>query len=164
VRTIRLIWIEQSHALASATGEADDSVIRRGIIEPAAAGNFPGPAGSYRLLVEEFWSTIEPHDPAPTFLHESYEGLLEKWVNSLPDAADEVTIVARVRDAVMQLVEMRLAADPEAISASPTVTTTEPTPRGMVVVGRSVVFRPARSRRRSAQDPADGLRPGRPGV
>lgn len=109
----------------------------------------PRPAGRYRLLPEEIWRTVAPDQPAPVFLHEGYEAMLERWVNSLPDAAVEVAIVARVRDAVMQLVETRLAADPGAFSASPTITTTEPTPQGMAVVGRSVVLRPARKVPRS---------------
>jgi hypothetical protein len=162
VRITRLIWIDRSRLVGVAT-EVDDGVLARGAIEPDPASGFPGPAGRYHLLGEEFWRTMEPEDPAPTFLHESYEALLEKWVNSLPDAAAEVTIVARVRDAVMQLVESRLAADPRAISASPTVTTTEPTRQGMAVVGRSVVLRPSRSRPRPASDPAEERTPRRPG-
>jgi hypothetical protein len=155
VRTIRLLWVEPPHALRAIEAEADHSVVDRRAIQPSAAAGFPGPAGSYELLPEEYWRTMEPGDPAPVFLHEAYEALLEKWVNSLPDAAAEVSIVARVRDAVMQLVETRLAADPEAISVSPTVTTTEPTPQGMAVVGRCVLLRPARGRSRSAPSPAE---------
>jgi hypothetical protein len=143
MRTFRLLWIEPPHALRGVTAAGDDDVTRRSAIEPTAAG-FPGPAGTYRLVIEEAWRTMEPEDPMPVYLHESYDVLLEKWVNSLPDAADEVAIVARVRDAVMQLVESRLAADPDALSASPTVTTTEPTRQGMAVVGRCIVLRPAR--------------------
>jgi hypothetical protein len=154
VRTIRLLWVEPPHAVQAIEAEADQSVVDRGAIQPSAAAGFPGPAGSYGLLPEEYWRTMEPSDPAPVFLHESYEALLEKWVNSLPDAAAEVNIVARVRDAVMQLVETRLAADPEAVSVSPTVTTTEPTPEGMAVVGRCVLLRPARGLSRSAPSPA----------
>jgi hypothetical protein len=160
VPNTRLIWIDRSR-LVGVEVEADDRVLARGVIEPDPASGFPGPPGRYRLLGAEFWRTMEPEDPAPTLLHESCEALLEKWVNSLPDAAAEVAIVARVRDAVVQLVESRLAADPRAISASPTVTTTEPTRQGMAVVGRAVVLRPSRAR--SVRDPAQGRTPGRPG-
>jgi len=142
--------------------EVDDDLLDRGSIEPGGAGDFPGPSGSFVLLPEEVWRTIEPDDPAPIFLHESYQALLERWVNSLPDAAVEVAIVARVRDAVMQLVETRLTADPEAFSASPTVTTTEPTQRGMAVIGRSVVLRPARGTRERAHFPSGRQTPGLP--
>jgi len=142
--------------LQGVEARSDDGVTDRVAIEPTGESSFPGPAGSYRLLDEEVWRTIAPEHPMPTFLHESYEVLLEKWVNSLPDAAAEVAIVARVRDAVIQLVETRLTADPEALSASPTVTTTEPTPQGMAVVGRCVVLRPARRVHRSTPSPADG--------
>jgi len=161
VRTIRLIWVERAGALSGLVAEVDDAVLDDGIIRAHPGGGFPGPPGRYDLLAEEFWRTMEPGDPAPAFLHESYEALLEKWVNSLPDAAAEVTIVARVRDAVMQLVEARLAAEPEAFSASPTVTTTEPTRQGMAVVGRAVILRPVRSGRRAAT--AGGTTTGRPG-
>ncbi|WP_448624919.1 hypothetical protein [Geodermatophilus sp. URMC 64] len=154
--TIRLLWVEPPRGVRAIEAEADRSLLDRRAIEPRAAAGFPGPTGSYGLLPEECWRTMEPQDPAPVFLHESYEAVLEKWVNSLPDAAAEVSIVARVRDAVMQLVETRLAADPAAISVSPTVTTTEPTPQGMAVVGRCVVLRPARGLRRSAPETTPG--------
>jgi hypothetical protein len=162
VRAVRLFWVDPPHDLQGVEAEASEDVLEHGAIEPPAAGGFPGPAGSYRLLTEEVWRTIVPHDPAPIFLHESYEAHLEKWVNSLPDAAAEVTIVTRVRDAVMQLVETRLAADPQAFSASPTVTTTEPTHQGMAVVGRSVVLRPVRPVHRSASCPPGRRLPGHP--
>jgi hypothetical protein len=162
VRTVRLFWVESSSDLQGVEAEIGEDVLEHGAIEPRVAGGFPGPSGSYRLLTEEVWRTMVPHDPAPIFLHEAYEAHLEKWVNSLPDAAAEVTIVARVRDAVMQLVETRLAADPRAFSASPTVTTTEPTSGGMAVVGRSVVLRPVGPVHRSAPCPPGRRFPGHP--
>ncbi|NEK58836.1 hypothetical protein GCU56_13260 [Geodermatophilus sabuli] len=162
MRLIRLIWVTPYGALSGVEAEVDDAVLVDGTITAGAGSDFPGPPGRYRLLGEELWRTMEPNDPAPAFLHESYEALLEKWVNSLPDAAVEVTIVARVRDAVRQLVETDLSADPQAISASPTVTTTEPTPQGMAVIGRSVVLRPSRSPRRSTHALDDAETPGRP--
>jgi len=161
VRAIRLLWVEPPGVLKGVEAEAADSVLDRGAIEPEG-GAFPGPAGRYGLLDEEIWRTIEPQDPVPAFLHESFEALLEKWMNSLPDAAAEVTIVARVRDAVMQLVESRLADDPQAISVSPTVTTTEPTTQGMAVVGRCVVLRPARGLQRSMPSAARRRTPRHP--
>ena len=154
MRNIRLLWVDPPRGVHAVEAEADHGIVDRGTIQPKAAAGFPGPAGSYELLPEECWRTMAPEDPAPVFLHEAYEALLEKWVNSLPDAAAEVSIVARVRDAVIQLVETRLAADPEVISVSPTVTTTEPTPQGMAVVGRCVLLRPARGPSRSAASPA----------
>src|SRR5829696_8932088 len=164
MRTVRLLWVEPPHALVGvkAEAEAEQSVLDRGAIEPSSAGGFPGPPGMYRLLPDELWRTMEPDDPLPAFLHESYEAGLERWVNSLPDAAAEVTIVARVRDAVMQLVETRLAADPRAFSASPTVTTTEPTKQGMAVIGRCVVLRPAGPLHRTAPSPTKRHTPPRP--
>jgi hypothetical protein len=123
-------------------------------LELDATGGFPGPPGSYGLLPEEFWRTMVPDDPMPVFLHERYEALLEKWTNSLPDAVSEITVVARVRDAVMRLVEAHLEANPDAFSVSPTVTTTEPTHRGMAVIGRSVILRPVRRLHRSRRSRA----------
>jgi hypothetical protein len=160
VRTVRLVWVEASRALAGVVAEVDDGVVAAGVVEPSTTSGFPGPSGRYRLLLEEFWRTMEPDDPAPIFLHEAYEAGLEKWTNSLPDAAAEVAVVARVRDAVMQLVETRLAADPQAVSVSPTVTTTEPSSRGMVVVGRSVVLHPTRRFHRSGTTSTQGRQPG----
>ena len=148
--TVRLVWVEPPRDLAVVVAQVDDAVMTGSVIEPSAETGFPGPSGRYGLLSTELWRTMDPEDPQPVFLHESYEAGLERWVNTLPDAAAEVAIVARVRDAVMHLVETRLAADPEAFSASPTVTTTEPSPQGMVVVGRSVILRPSRGPHGSA--------------
>jgi hypothetical protein len=161
VRLIRMLWAEPPSALHGVQAEADESVLRHRAIEPPAGTAFPGPAGTYRQLPEELWRTMYPDDPMPAFLHESYEAGMERWVNSLPDAAAEVAIVARVRDAVMQLVEARLAADPQAFSASPTVTMTEPTPQGMAVVGRCVILRPAGAPRGSALSRAEPQPPSR---
>jgi hypothetical protein len=157
VRTIRLLWVDPPDTAQGVEAEAEDSIMDRRTIEPSTDAGFPGPSGSYELLPEEFWRTMTPDDPMPIFLHEGYEALLEKWVNSLPDAVSEITVVARVRDAVMRLVETHLAANPGAFSASPTVTTTEPTPQGIAVVGRSVVLRPARRPHPSPSSPAGGL-------
>ena len=162
--TVRLVWVEPPHDLAGVVAEVDEAVAAGETIEPSAETGFPGPSGQYLPLSEELWRTMDPDDPTPVFLHESYEAGLERWVNVLPDAAAEVAIVARVRDAVMQLVETRLAADPEAFSASPTVTTTEPSPRGMVVVGRSVILRPGRRPHGSAPTSPGRRASGHPGL
>ena len=157
---VRMTWVDPPADLASVVAEVVGGALADGVIELHAGLGFPGPPGRYRLLPEELWRTMHPDDPAPVFLHESYEAGLEKWTGILPDAAAEVAIVARVRDAVMHLVETRLAAHPESFSASPTVTTTEPSSRGMVVVGRSVVIGPTRRPRRPAS-PAGRRDPGR---
>ena len=153
MQVVRLVWVESTRTLAGVVAEVDDSVVEEGVIDPGGAAGFPGPPGRYVLVPAEVWRTMDPDDPAPVLLHESYEAGLERWANALPDAAVEVAIVARVRDAVMQLVETRLAADEEALSASPTVTTTEPSRQGMTVVGRSVVLRPNRRLRSPAPAP-----------
>ena len=157
---VRVTWVEPPDELVSVVAEVVGAVMAGGVFQPVAGLGFPGPPGTYRLLPEELWRTMDPDDPAPVLLHESYEAGLERWTGILPDAAAEVATVARVRDAVMHLVETRLAADPEAFSASPTVTTTEPSVRGMVVVGRSVVIGPTRRPRRPAS-PAGRRNPGR---
>ena len=141
---IRLLWVDPPNAVQGLVAEIEERFLDEDSIEIGADCAFPGPSGSYKRLPDEMGRTVEPNDPAPTFLHESYRAVLEKWMNSLPDAVDEVTIVARVRDAVIQLVETRLAAEPRAVSASMTVTTTEPTGQGIAVVGRCVILVPAR--------------------
>jgi hypothetical protein len=163
VLTVRLVWVEPPQDLAGVVAEVDDALAVGSAIEPSTETGFPGPSGRYGRLSQELWRTMDPDDPVPVFLHESYEAGLERWVNALPDAADEVVIVARVRDAVMHLVETRLAADPQAFSASPTVTTTEPSSRGMVVVGRSVILRPTRRPHRSAPSTPGRRASGHPG-
>jgi hypothetical protein len=112
VPTIRLLWVEPPSAMQGWEGEVEQSVMDAGEIEPNAASNFPGPAGAFRLLPEEHWRTLAAghgQSPAPVFLHESYDAALEKWVNPLPDAAEKAAVVAKVRDAVVELVESRLA-------------------------------------------------------
>ena len=153
MRTVLLLWVEPPR-LEGVGAEVDESVVARGFIDVGATGGFPGLSGRYRLLPDEFSRAMVADGSEPVFLHESYRAGLEKWVNSLPDAAAEVTIVGRVRDAVMQLVQTRLANEPDAVSASPTVTTTEPTSRGMAVVGRSVVLHPARRLNQPTRPPA----------
>lgn len=139
--SVRLLWIEPPMSMKGWEVEVDQRFLDEGTIEPAP-GSFPGPAGTFRLLSAEACFTLEPHDPAPTFLHESYESRLETWMNSLPDAAEEVAIIARVRDAVGQLAESTIAGDPKAFSTK-TVTTTEPTNNGIAVVGRCLILQPA---------------------
>jgi hypothetical protein len=148
VPTIRLLWVEPPSAMQGWEGEAEPSVMDAGELEPNVASNFPGPAGKFRLLPEEHWRTLAAghgQSPAPVFLHEHYKADMEKWVNSLPDAAQEFTIIARVRDAVSRMVDTRITSNPQAFSACPTVTSTEPTHDGVAVVGRCVVLRPAGS-------------------
>lgn len=141
---IRLLWVDPPHAVQGVDADVEELLLDKDSIELGPHCSFPGPSGSYQRLPEEIEQTMEPHDPAPTFLHESYRAALEKWMSSLPDAVDEIAVVARVRDAVIQLVQTRLDADPRAVSASMTVTTTEPTGRGIAVVGRCVVLVPSR--------------------
>lgn len=108
------------------------------------AGEFHGPAGTYRLLSDEHCFAMHPDAPVPTLLHQSYEAHLEKWMSPLANAADEVATVARVRDAVIKLADSRLLDEPDSITFS-TVTTTESTPQGMAVIGRCVILQPARN-------------------
>jgi hypothetical protein len=141
VSTVRLLWVESPNSMKGWEVDVDPSFLDEGRIEPDP-GSFPGPPGIFHRLPDEHCWTLEPQDPAPTFLHESYQVHLERWMNSVPDAAEEVAIVAKVRDAVIQLVDSRLAAEPDAFSAGPTVTSTEPTSQGIAVVGRCVILRP----------------------
>jgi hypothetical protein len=120
VPTIRLLWVEPPNAMQGWEGEVDQSVMDAGEIEPNAASHFPGPTGAFRLLSEEHWRTMAAghgQSPAPVFLHESWAADLEKWVNPLPSAAQEAAVVGKVRDAVMELVDSRLATNPEAFPA-----------------------------------------------
>lgn len=140
--TVQLLWVNPPRDLRGWEIEVPESVIDEGVIE-AAGDDFEGPAGAYRLLPTEHCFALNHENPMPLFLHESYDAHLEKWANTLPDAAEEVVIVGKVRNAVIQLASSRTDADPDAFSATPTVTTTEPSPQGMIVVGRAVVFQPA---------------------
>lgn len=142
--TIRLLWVEPPHALQGWDIEAPQRIVDEGRFE-VNPGEFHGPAGTYRLLGPDECFAMHPEGPVPLFLHESYETVLEKWSNFLTDTADEIAIVARVRDAVERLADSRLAGNPAAFTPKPTVTTTEPTNDGIAVVGRTVVFRPSQA-------------------
>ena len=141
---IRLLWVDPPNGVQGVDAEVEERVLDEDTIQLGPDCDFPGPSGSYRRLPDEIELTMEPHDPAPTFLHESYRAALEQWMSSLPDAVDEIAVVSRVRDAVIRLAQTRLDADPRAVSASMTVTTTEPTGQGIAVVGRCVILVPAR--------------------
>jgi hypothetical protein len=142
VPTIRLLWITPPMTKNGWEAETHQSIVDAGKIH-VRSGEFPGPEGTYHLLPADQSVTIEPHDLTPTFLHESYEGRLEMWMQSLTDAADEIVIIARVRDAVSQLADIRLVGNPNAFPAGPAFTTTEPTAQGMAVVGRCLILQPA---------------------
>jgi hypothetical protein len=139
MRTIRLMWATGPNAVEGWQLDVDQEVLDAGEFEPE---NIPAPAGTFRLMPEEFWRTIGMDDPMPIFLHESYEANIEKWIKPLSAGDSEVAVVGEVRDAVIELVNQRLSADPRATSISSTVTSTEMTPQGRAVVGRCIVLRP----------------------
>ncbi|WP_344689526.1 hypothetical protein [Blastococcus jejuensis] len=142
---IQLLWVNPPRSMQGWDADTHQGILDQGWIAPSPADRFPGPPGRYNLIPEEHWRTVTVGhgDPqVPIFLHESWESRGEKWVQSIPDAADEVAMIAKVRDAVMKLVDSRLAANPAAFPAGPTVTSTEPTPAGIAVIGRCVVLEP----------------------
>ncbi len=139
--TVRLLWIDVENARHEYEGEVEQSVMAAGEIAPNAASNFPGPAGTFRLLPEEAWRTWNGQDPAPVFLHESWQAHIEKWAQPIPELSHEAEAVTRARKAVEHQVDGRVAENPRS-HTSWTVTRTEQTPQGLAVVGRCVVLRP----------------------
>lgn len=142
LHTVRFMWVGASREICGYQGDVDPTVLQQGWIEPNAASEFPGPSGKFRLMPPEHWGTIDREDPAPIFLHESYVSRIEKWIQPISNRAEEVRAIAEVRDAVIALVDSRVAADPRVIPVSSTVTTTESMQHRTAVVGRAVVISP----------------------
>ncbi|CCH87987.1 protein of unknown function [Modestobacter italicus] len=143
LHTVRFMWVEGSREIRGYQGDVDSAVLQQGWIEPNAASEFPGPSGKFRLMPPEHWETIDKEDPAPIFLHESYVSRIEKWIQPISNRVEEVRAIAKVRDAVIALVDSRVEADPRVIPVSSTVTTKERSQHRTAVVGRAVVISPA---------------------
>jgi hypothetical protein len=142
VPTIRLMWVDSEGALQGYEGDVDQSVMDAGEFEPNAASNFPGPSGTFHAVPREYWAAMNMEDPAPTFLHESYSAHVQKWIEFVPHPAQEAAIVGKVRDAVMELVDSRIAANPKTLTVSPTVTATKEVNGTRAIVGRAIVIQP----------------------
>lgn len=140
----RYCWIEPRKSLQGCEAEMDLTAESLDSFTPSD-GDFPGPEGTYTLLTEERWRIMNLEEPLPVFLHEACAEYLEKWTFSISDPADEIAAVAEVRDAVIALVDSRLAKHPEWFPASSTVTSTENTARGLEVVGRCLLIGPAQA-------------------
>lgn len=142
--TVRLAWVEpMTDGLTMIEGEVVRASVWRGEMVMDADAS-PGPAGIYRLLSEEDAVTLDPHDPAPVFLHEEHEASLVRWVKPLT-SDPEAMIAEDVRKAVFDLVEARIAED-DVFSASPVFTRAEEIDGAWHMVGRCVLVRPARVR------------------
>lgn len=137
------MWEEGPNEVTGYQYDASQSVMNAGELDPSSDSDFPGPSGVFKLIPEEFWRTIDVADPAPVFLHEAYSAHIEKWVQTVPSPSQEVAIIGKVRDSVMELVDQRLAAEPRAFPVSPTVTAPEHTAHGPAITGRCIVLQPA---------------------
>ena len=142
MQTIRLLWVDAPRAIQGYQGDVDDQVLADGEFRPNVPG-FPGPPGTYHLVPDEVWRWMEPADPAPIFVHESWHLNIEKWVQPIASASEEASAAGRARDAVIELVEQRLKQTPGAFSTGPTHTSTEHTNGQLAVVGRCLVLSPA---------------------
>lgn len=127
-----------------AEAEYDGTELASGMVTPND-DDFPGLAGYYKLLDEEYSWTITYDNPMLVLLHESLSAHIEKWASPISDPSEEIQAVQEARDAVVRLVSSRLSNDPASFPGSSTVTSTEQTSRGLAVVGRCVVFRSAES-------------------
>lgn len=136
---MRLLWVDPFHGLGGVEGDIPDDVLQGGELV-ADADASPGPAGIYRLLSDEMCETLNRADPTPTLLHAANKANLVTWMESLPHLDQEAATAERVRKAVFDLVEARLAAD--WVHSSAIVTATESSEGGLAVVGRCVVIRP----------------------
>lgn len=144
-RTIRLMWVDSDRELRGYQGEVSPRYVEDGWIVPRTVDTFPGPPGRFLLLPEDLWLVIDPADPTPVFLHDSYQAFTETWVQPIGSPSEEVAAARRARDAVILLVESRLAAEPHAFSITQTVTRTEFLNGELAVVGRCVMVRPTPS-------------------
>ena len=139
----RYCWIEPRKSLQGCEAEMDLTAESLDSFTPSD-GDFPGPGD----LHAPDGGTVENNESGGTVtrvLHEACAEYLEKWTFSISDPADEIAAVAEVRDAVIALVDSRLAKHPEWFPASSTVTSTENTARGLEVVGRCLLIGPAQA-------------------
>ncbi len=137
------MWVDPPNVLKGYAGDVDKEVLDRGEIAPNAASKFPGPTGMFRLMPEEHWRWIDPEDPAPIFLHETWISRIEKWVQPISGPGEDVRAVSAVRDAVMQMVDSRLISEPRTLTLTPTHTSTERVGKGFAVVGRCILLSPS---------------------
>lgn len=142
--TVRFMWPDSLPAMGFAEAEYDGTELASGMVTPND-DDFPGLAGYYKLLDEEYSWTITYDNPMLVLLHESLSAHIEKWASPISDPSEEIQAVQEARDAVVRLVSSRLSNDPASFPGSSTVTSTEQTSRGLAVVGRCVVFRSAES-------------------
>lgn len=141
MRTVRLCWVDPPEQLRGVEGEvADDVVWQRQVVMDDAAS--PGPAGVYRLLLEEEWAALVPHSPLPLFLHEDHAASIVRWMRPLQHLRHEAAVAEDVRKAVFDLVEARIRHD-GVFSPSPILTSTETVKGSLHVVGRCALIRPA---------------------
>ena len=140
--TVRFMWVESGDDVRGYQADIPQRFLDQGTVEPSPA-SFPGPPGPFHLLPEELSLTIDREDPAPVFLHESYRANIEKWLQPIRSLSEEAGAAGRARDAVIELVNSRLATNPKTLTVSKTVTSTEQVSGGLAVVGRAVVISPA---------------------
>lgn len=141
---VRFMWPDSPSSMRFTETEYDDRELASRIVTPLD-DDFPGLAGSYKLLDEEYSWTITCENPMLVLLHESMKAHIEKWVSPIADPSKEVQAVEETRDAVVRLVNSRLSNDPASFPGSSTITSTEQTSGGLAVVGRCVVFRSVES-------------------
>lgn len=139
--TVVVAWEEPAGQLSAVEGDLPDDAVRQRELVADSDGD-PGPAGVYRLLSKEECLVLDMQNPVPVFLHEANEASLVTWLEPLPHAGDEAAVAERVRKAVFDVVEERIAND-GVFTPSPVVTSTERVRGSTHVVGRCVVIQPA---------------------
>ncbi len=140
--TVRFKWVESGDDVRGYQGDIPQRFLDQGRVEPDPAG-LPGPAGTFRLIPEELWRTLDVGDSALVFLHESYRASIEKWVESVPQPSQEAAVIGKVRDAVGQLAESRIAAHPGSLIVGDVVTSPEQFRGAHSIIGRAIVISPA---------------------
>jgi hypothetical protein len=139
MRMVRLAWVEGFDELKGVEGEIDEGAIVGGNEIVSDGRSTPGPAGVYRALTQQVCETLDPEEPAPTFLHESHVAGIVQWSEPLQHKREEAAAAERVRKAVFDLVEERIK-QPGTFSASPIRTIGDKGRGGLQVTGRCVLI------------------------
>lgn len=138
----RLVWVSdgQSYNRLDLLPLEDLDSGETEIFEDEAGAGGP-PTGRYLLLREELGAVVQPNEPAPVFLHDTFKAYEKSWTQPLSDPREEPQAVEYVKQQVQNAVEHEITRG--SIPIGPTFTRSIETPSGFAVHGICVLVRRA---------------------
>lgn len=137
---VRLVWIDGGAGLNAVGGVPLDE-LEDGVTEVFADEVEPGgpTAGRYKLVREELGGAVNPNEPVPVFLHESFRAYEKSWIQRFGDDEDEIAVADNVKRQVQNSVEYEISGG--AVPIGPTLTVGITTHQGPAVYGMCVMAR-----------------------